>query len=724
MSHLFADLGLNPELARAVSDLEYTQPTPIQIESIPHILRGRDVLAAAREGAGKTAGFTLPLLQRLMETAGEAPTHAVRALIVTPTSELAAKVEERVRDYGKYLPLRSTVVFGGVDIGPQIEMLKAGADVLVATPGRLMDHALEQNVDLSKVEILVLDKADRMLDMGFIHDLRRILAILPVERQTLLFTSQFSEEIRSLATEILNNPETVEVVKPITGAELVNQRIHPVGQERKRALLSHLVKKGNWRQVLAFTRTKHGANRLAHQLCRSGIISTAIHGNKSQGARTKALADFKSGIVRVLVVTDLAARGLDIEVLSYVVNYDLPQVPEDYGYRIGKTGQNGSLPEVLSLVAPEEAPLLTAIEQWMGRSIELTLIPGFEPGSEPPKPIHSNQQNRKQPSPLPAHRQPQGVGLAADAGGEVPVVMPSEFPPLAPPSLGSDAETRESRGRRRNRGRNRTNSGPREGQEPLLNEAGVQEGQRVELVKGPRPEPVRKNLAAQRESQRESQREDRDNRGNRALPNRPRDNRLASMDDDFGNRIPVLKPNRSIRARIASGDIDEELDNIGNRLPPLPKSQRLLEGEEEKNFNVAMPEPQLEADVYDERQPETNDGQLFPSSAAFMGDGRVQRAGARSGAGHHLGGANKPQGRGNNNNAKRRGPAQRQGKGPGTFQRSGPGQGQGQGQGQGKNKGKGPRQGNNPNAQRPGQRSASNKGPAQHQPRQDKRNPV
>jgi ATP-dependent RNA helicase RhlE len=361
-----------PELVRAVADEGYTSPTPVQAQAIPVILEGRDVLAGAQTGTGKTAGFTLPLLQRLASHANASPSparHPIRALVLTPTRELAAQVEESIRTYGKHLHLKTTLVYGGVGINPQIDALRRGVDILVATPGRLLDHVGQKTVDLRHVEILVLDEADRMLDMGFIRDIRRILALLPAKRQNLLFSATFSDEIRSLANGLLHDPATVQVARRNAESELVAQRVYPVPQTHKRALLAHLVSSGDWRQVLVFTRTKHGANRLAEQLCKDGIEATAIHGNKSQGARTKALAGFKSGDVRVLVATDLASRGLDIVELPHVVNYELPHVPEDYVHRIGRTGRAGVSGEAISLVAPDEAPLLADIEKLLKRKL-------------------------------------------------------------------------------------------------------------------------------------------------------------------------------------------------------------------------------------------------------------------------------------------------------------------------------------------------------------------
>ncbi|MCX7892291.1 MAG: DEAD/DEAH box helicase [Burkholderiales bacterium] len=383
MNQKFASLGLAPELVRAVAEEGYTQPTPVQAQAIPVILAGRDVLAGAQTGTGKTAAFTLPMLQRLARHAHHGGRHAVRALVLTPTRELAAQVEESVRTYGRHLKLRSALVFGGVGMQPQVEALRHGVDVLVATPGRLLDHLGQRTVNLSHVEILVLDEADRMLDMGFIRDIRKVLAALPPKRQNLLFSATFSDEIRSLAEGLLHDPASVEVARRNAEAELVSQRIHPVAKDRKRALLAHLVKSGDWHQVLVFTRTKHGANRLAEQLAKDGIGADAIHGNKSQNARTRALAGFKSGATRVLVATDIAARGLDIEELPHVVNFELPNVPEDYVHRIGRTGRAGATGEAISLVSPDEEPYLAAIEKLLKRRLERTVVPGFERGSAP-----------------------------------------------------------------------------------------------------------------------------------------------------------------------------------------------------------------------------------------------------------------------------------------------------------------------------------------------------
>ena len=382
----FDSLGLMAELRRAVSEQGYSQATPIQQQAIPLILQGRDLMGGAQTGTGKTAGFTLPLLQRLMQNPppgkpvkGRPPRRAIRALVLTPTRELAAQVAASVDTYGRYLPLQSTAIFGGVSINPQKQKLARGVDILVATPGRLLDHVGQRSVDLSKVEILVLDEADRMLDMGFIHDIRKLLALLPKQKQTLLFSATFSGAIKTLANTLLKTPALIEVARRNTAAESVSQVVHPVDKCRKRELLSLLIGRNNWRQVLVFTRTKHGANRLSEQLGKDGIRAAAIHGNKSQGARTRALADFKNGRVRVLVATDIAARGLDIDQLPHVVNYELPNVAEDYVHRIGRTGRAGNAGEAMSLVCVDEFKLLKDIERLIKRDIDKVVIDGFEP---------------------------------------------------------------------------------------------------------------------------------------------------------------------------------------------------------------------------------------------------------------------------------------------------------------------------------------------------------
>jgi ATP-dependent RNA helicase RhlE len=376
---LFNQLGLSAELLRAVEEKGYLEATPIQQQAIPHILEGRDILAAAQTGTGKTAGFTLPLLQRLQYSTTNR--RSIRALVLTPTRELAAQVAESVRVYGKHLPFRTATIFGGVSINTQIARLRKGVDVVVATPGRLMDHMQQRTIDLSKVELLVLDEADRMLDMGFIRDIRKIIKVLPDDRQNLLFSATFSNDIRRLASGLLDNPITVEVAARNKPVDLVSQVVHPVDKRRKRELLSHRIGKGNWQQVLVFTRTKHGANRLAEQLTNDGIKSAAIHGNKSQTARTRALHDFKAGAVRVLVATDIAARGLDIDRLPHVVNFELPHVPEDYVHRIGRTARAGQKGHAISLVCIDEQKLLRDIESLLGCEIEKQVLRGYEPDS-------------------------------------------------------------------------------------------------------------------------------------------------------------------------------------------------------------------------------------------------------------------------------------------------------------------------------------------------------
>lgn len=373
---LFKELGLSAELLRAVEDNGYTTATPIQQQAIPPILTGRDILASAQTGTGKTAGFTLPLLQLLQQR--NTQEHSLRALILTPTRELAAQVADSVRDYGRHLPFKSTMIFGGVSINPQIAKLRRGVDIVVATPGRLLDHMQQGTIDLSKVDLLVLDEADRMLDMGFIRDMRRIFKVLPKKRQTLLFSATFSDEIRKLAADLLQNPVEVQVAPRNTTAERVSQLVYPVDKSRKRELLSLRIGQEDWRQVLVFARTKHGANRLAEQLDKDGLTAAAIHGNKSQGARTRALADFKAGKIRVLVATDIAARGLDIERLPHVVNYELPNVPEDYVHRIGRTARAGLDGQAISLVCVDELKMLRDIESLLKSKIPKEIVPGFE----------------------------------------------------------------------------------------------------------------------------------------------------------------------------------------------------------------------------------------------------------------------------------------------------------------------------------------------------------
>jgi len=377
----FSRLGLSDALVRAVAEQGYTEPTPIQQKAIPAVLAGGDLLAGAQTGTGKTAGFVLPMLQRLSTNPplSTGSRRSPRALILTPTRELAAQVEESVRVYGKYAKLASMVMFGGVGIGAQTATLRRGVDILVATPGRLLDHQGQGNLDLSKVEILVLDEADRMLDMGFIRDIRRILSLLPRKRQNLLFSATFSDEIKDLADTLLDDPALIEVARRNSTVEIITQTVHPVDRNRKRELLSHLIKTQNWYQVLVFTRTKHGANKLAEQLNDDGITALAIHGNKSQGARTRALSEFKDGSLQVLVATDIAARGIDIDQLPHVVNYDLPNVPHDYVHRIGRTGRAGATGEAISLVCVDEHEFLRDIEKLIKRTLPRIVIAGFEP---------------------------------------------------------------------------------------------------------------------------------------------------------------------------------------------------------------------------------------------------------------------------------------------------------------------------------------------------------
>jgi ATP-dependent RNA helicase RhlE len=381
----FTTLGLTDAIVRAVTEAGYTAPTPIQAQAIPAVLSGGDLLAGAQTGTGKTAGFTLPMLHRLStDKAGSLLTNktakrAIRALVLTPTRELAAQVEENIRTYAKYTNLNSAVIFGGVGIHPQIKMLANGVDILVATPGRLLDHVGQGTIKLDKIEILVLDEADRMLDMGFIHDIKKVLAVLPPKRQNLLFSATFSDEIKALADKLLNNPASIEVARRNSTVEVIAQTIHPVDRDKKHPMLSHLIKTNNWKQVLVFTRTKHGANKLVEQLGKDGIGAMAIHGNKSQSARTKALAEFKDGSLTALVATDIAARGIDIDQLPHVVNYDLPNVPEDYVHRIGRTGRAGATGEAVSLVCVDEHQMLKDIEKLIKQTLPRAVIPGFEP---------------------------------------------------------------------------------------------------------------------------------------------------------------------------------------------------------------------------------------------------------------------------------------------------------------------------------------------------------
>lgn len=420
---LFKDLGLSAELLRAVEKQGYSEATPIQEQAIPLVLEGKDLLAGAQTGTGKTAGFTLPVLQRLQNTHNEGQKRHPRVLVLTPTRELAAQVHESVRDYGEYLPFRSAVIFGGVSINPQKQNLIKGVDVVVATPGRLLDHVQQRSIDLSRIEILILDEADRMLDMGFIRDIRKILNVIPKQRQTLLFSATFSREIKALSAEFMRSPSMIQVTPENTAVELVSQFVYPVDKARKRELLSQKIGEEQWQQVLVFTRTKHGANKLAEQLGKDGITASAIHGNKSQGARTKALADFKAGAVRVLVATDIAARGIDIDKLPHVVNFELPNIPEDYVHRIGRTARAGQEGNAISLVCVDELKLLRDIEKLLGTPIEKVNLPGYDVDpSIKAEPIvngrgggRNNSGNRGN-----SGNRSRGNGRAAGAGGGKP----------------------------------------------------------------------------------------------------------------------------------------------------------------------------------------------------------------------------------------------------------------------------------------------------------------
>jgi len=377
----FDTLGLNPHLLKAIKEQRYEKPTPIQEKAIPIILQKKDILAGAQTGTGKTAGFTLPMLELLSRMKGSksAKKRDIKALILTPTRELATQVEESVKLYGKHLPFKSAVIFGGVKINPQLVALRRGVDIVVATPGRLLDHISQRTIDLSKVDFLILDEADRMLDMGFVNDIKKVITHLPKERQTLLFSATYSDAIKKLSEKFLRAPVLIEVARRNTSSEIVKQAVYHVDKERKRELLTHLISEGKWQQVLVFTRTKHGANRLSGQLEKDGISSAAIHGNKSQNARTKALADFKEGEVRVLVATDIAARGIDIDQLPHVINYELPNVSEDYVHRIGRTGRAGNEGEAISLVCVDEDEFLANIEKLIKKDIPKVWLKGFKP---------------------------------------------------------------------------------------------------------------------------------------------------------------------------------------------------------------------------------------------------------------------------------------------------------------------------------------------------------
>jgi len=411
----FETLGLKPELLRAVADKGYTVPTPIQLQAIPAVLAGGDVLAGAQTGTGKTAGFVLPILQRLGSRGARNP----RALVLTPTRELAAQVAQSVTDYGKYVDLRTQVIFGGISEKPQIDRARHGCDILVATPGRLLDLCEQRAVSLSEVQIFVLDEADRMLDMGFIRDIKRILKMLPQQRQNLMFSATYSDDIRDLSRQFLKNPAQLQVTPRNATADLVEQSAYRVPKDHKRHLLAHLITEGNWHQVLIFTRTKHGANRLTQQLERAGINAMAIHGNKSQNARVKALQDFKDNKITALVATEVAARGLDIKELPHVVNYELPNVPEDYVHRIGRTARAGSTGSAVSLVSPDELSYLRDIEKLLKRKIDFVEPPKFEikEGTHVPQNSTGEHQPHQDPRRRPEHRRSGGGGRPNHSGG-------------------------------------------------------------------------------------------------------------------------------------------------------------------------------------------------------------------------------------------------------------------------------------------------------------------
>ncbi|WP_285402229.1 DEAD/DEAH box helicase [Luteibacter sp. ME-Dv--P-043b] len=377
----FDSLGLAPALLRALSEAGYVKPTPIQAAAIPQVIAGHDLMAAAQTGTGKTAAFALPLLQRIANEVRGEKARPIRALILTPTRELAAQVQDNLRDYGKYLPLSSTVIFGGVGMGNQLHALRRGVDIVVATPGRLLDHMQQRSVNLSKVDVLVLDEADRMLDMGFLPALKRILAAVPKERQTLLFSATFAPEIKALAQQFMRNPREISTEPANTVANTVTHRVHPVDAAKKRDLLLHILSQDSRRQTLVFSRTKHGADKLVRHLEQSGIKSAAIHGNKSQNARTRALSDFKTNRITVLVATDIAARGIDIDQLPVVINFDLPMVAEDYVHRIGRTGRAGSTGEAISLVSHDESGLLRDIGRLLKSDLEIVNVAGYEPST-------------------------------------------------------------------------------------------------------------------------------------------------------------------------------------------------------------------------------------------------------------------------------------------------------------------------------------------------------
>jgi len=450
----FDSLGLMPELLRAIADEGYTVPSPIQVKAIPPVLAHHDIMGCAQTGTGKTAGFALPILQMLAPQQNASPSparHPIRALVITPTRELAAQVEESIRTYGKYLSLRSSVVYGGVDIAPQIKALRGGVEILVATPGRLLDHVQQKTVNLSRVEILVLDEADRMLDMGFMPDIKRIIALLPPHRQNLLFSATFSDEIKRLANQILRSPVSIEVARRNAPTDLVTHQMYEVDSARKRALLTHLIKSRDMRQVLVFVRTKRDTSRLMRELVRDGVAATAIHSDRTQGERMKALDDFKQGTVNVLVATDIAARGLDIELLPYVVNYELPYVAEDYIHRIGRTGRAGSTGEAISLVCPDEQRMLDDIERTLKRKLERLPLPDLGSARKSSSGAAGRSATRDKPAHSKPHSKPHSKAPSASLPGGFDFSKPYE-PKLAdtPPAT---AHLSHAHPRRKSHGR-------------------------------------------------------------------------------------------------------------------------------------------------------------------------------------------------------------------------------------------------------------------------------
>ncbi|QXP77986.1 MULTISPECIES: DEAD/DEAH box helicase [Winogradskyella] len=398
----FKSLGLSEPILKAIQKKGYETPSPIQAKAIPLVLEGKDVLASAQTGTGKTAGFTLPLLHNLSTNGSAQRYRPIRALVLTPTRELAAQVHANVKEYSEFLNIRSTVIFGGVNQKPQVNKLSQGIDVLVATPGRLLDLENQGLLSLKHVEIFVLDEADRMLDMGFLRDIERVMKLIPKKRQNLMFSATFSKDIKKLAYSILNNPVQVEATPENTAVEVIEQKVYRVAKGKKTGLIIKLISEGDWKQVLVFTRTKHGANNLCKKMISAGITAAAIHGNKSQGARTKALTGFKNGSIRVLVATDIAARGLDIPLLPHVINYELPNIAEDYVHRIGRTGRAGAEGQAISLVSADETSFLKGIEKLIGESIEVEIVEGFEPdpnaSTEPIKPGQNRNQGRRRSS--------------------------------------------------------------------------------------------------------------------------------------------------------------------------------------------------------------------------------------------------------------------------------------------------------------------------------------